>query len=1220
MTPTTPQRLEPLALPLYGERLIEASAGTGKTFTIGVLYLRLLLGLGGDAAFRRPLMVEEILVVTFTEAATEELRGRIRDNIHGLRIACVRGVSDDPMYQALLAEITDWAVAAAQLLAAERQMDEAAIYTIHGFCQRMLANNAFESGILFEQTLVQDELPLWRQACADFWRRHCYPLPLVIARAVSQEWSGPEALLSDLSAYLQGETPKFRQAPGDDETILSRHQHVVTQIDALKAEWRLAAPELEALISRSGVDKRSYSSKHLPNWLEKVGLWAEQETEDYQLPKELEKFRQSVLLEKTKKGAAPQHTLFSAIDSIFEQPLTLRDLILARAISEIRFSVQQEKRQRAELGFDDLLSKLDAALQQSGGELLAQSIRTRYPVAMIDEFQDTDPQQYRIFHTVYGGQEACALLLIGDPKQAIYAFRGADIFTYIRARSEVSAHYTLETNWRSSFPMVQSVNRLFSLVNTPFLFEQIPFINVAAAKKNHDLSFEIKGEKQPALHFWLQPGDGVGVSEYQQVMARQCAAQIRDWLTAGQQGQAELLTTKGPKPVQASDITILVRSRAEAALIRDALSALAIPSVYLSNRDSVFETTEAKDLLWLLQAVLAPEQERALRSAMATGILGLDARMLDALNHDERAWDALVDEFDHYRQHWQRRGVLPMLREMMARRHLAENLLATPGGERRLTDLLHLGELLQEAASQLDSEHALIRWLAQQIAQPNPQSDSQQLRLESDRHLVRVVTIHKSKGLEYPLVWLPFIGNFRQQQNVLYHDRHSFEALLDLNADEESQALAEEERLAEDLRLLYVALTRSVYHCSVGIAPLIKGGRKKQGESDMHRSALGYLVQHGQPGDAHVLSEKLTELARSSNGDICVSPVEPPDDKPWQPQPEALPELTAHHFTRKMQDYWRVTSYSGLQQSGSTKKLYGSATGDVSQALGAPLQVLLPRLDIDAVGEQAVVTEDDHLTPHTFPRGAAPGTFLHDLLEPLDFSQPIELAWLSERLQQQGFSEQWAPVLHQWLNDIVQTPLTDTGATLAGLSPERKQAELQFYLPIDSLLRAEVLDRLIKQYDPLSRQCPVLDFQQVRGMLKGFIDLVFCWQGQYYLLDYKSNWLGEDSRAYTVEAMTQAMAEHRYDLQYQLYTLALHRYLRHRLADYDYQRHFGGVIYLFLRGVDQQHSGHGIFNCRPEQKLIEEMDRLFSGTIGSNATASDKSGSNVIHSGERASR
>ncbi|CNI99082.1 exodeoxyribonuclease V subunit beta [Yersinia mollaretii] len=1202
MISMTPQRLEPLTLPLYGERLIEASAGTGKTFTIGVLYLRLLLGLGGRAAFSRPLTVEEILVVTFTEAATEELRGRIRDNIHELRIACVRGVSDNPMHRALLAEIVDLSEAAAQLLAAERQMDEAAIYTIHGFCQRMLANNAFESGILFEQTLVQDELPLRRQACADFWRRHCYPLPLAVARAISQEWSGPEALLKDLSAYLQGETPKFRQAPGDDETILSRHQQIVVQIDTVKAQWRAAASELEALISSSGVDKRSYSTKHLPNWLEKVGAWAEQETGDYQLPKELEKFRQSVLFEKTKKGVAPQHALFSAIDLIYEQPLTLRDLILARAISEIRTSVQQEKRQRAELGFDDLLSKLDAVLQQPDGELLAKSIRTRYPVAMIDEFQDTDPQQYRIFHALYGGQEECGLLLIGDPKQAIYAFRGADIFTYIRARSEVSAHYTLETNWRSSFPMVQSVNRLFSLVDVPFLFEQIPFIEVSAAEKNSCLSFEIKGEKQPAISFWLQSGEGVGVSEYQQLMARQCAAQIRDWLTAGQNGLAQLVTIDGSRPVQASDITILVRSRAEAALVRDALSALAIPSVYLSNRDSVFDTAEAKDLLWLLQAVLAPEQERALRSAMATGVLGLDAKMLDALNHNERAWDALVEEFDRYRQHWQRRGVLPMLREIMACRHLAENLLATPGGERRLTDVLHLGELLQEAASQLDSEHALIRWLAQQIAQPNHQLDNQQLRLESDRHLVQVITIHKSKGLEYPLVWLPFVGNFRPQQDVLYHDRHSFEALLDLNANEESQALAEEERLAEDLRLLYVALTRAVYHCSVGIAPLIKGGRKKQGESDMHRSALGYLVQQGQAGDAQYLADKLAELTASANGDISVSLAERPDDTPWQPLPESVPALAARQFNRQVQDYWRVTSYSGLQQHGSSKS-------GASQPLSAPLQELLPRLDTDAVGEQAWVTEAS-LTPHTFPRGAAPGTFLHDLLESMDFSQPIEQSWLAEQLQRQGFGEQWLPMLSQWLNDILQVPLNTTGVTLAGLPPQSKQAELQFYLPIDTLLRASELDSLIKHYDPLSRLCPVLDFQQVRGMLKGFIDLVFCWQGKYYLLDYKSNWLGEESSAYTLEAMTQAMAEHRYDLQYQLYTLALHRYLRHRLANYDYQRDFGGVIYLFLRGIDKQYPGNGIFSCRPELGLIEGMDCLFSGReINSGATHADEGAS-----------
>lgn len=1167
-----PQTLDPLALPLFGERLIEASAGTGKTFTIGALYLRLLLGLGQASAFPRPLTVEEILVVTFTEAATEELRGRIRSNIHTLRIACVRGHSDDPLMASLLAQIGDHADAAAQLLAAERQMDEAAIYTIHGFCQRMLTHNAFESGILFEQTLVQDELPLRRQACADFWRRHCYPLPLAIARVVSQEWSGPEALLADLAGFLHGEAPALRQPPPADETVLMRHAQIVARIDAVKSHWQTAAGEIEALIVASGVDKRSYSARYLPNWLSKVSEWAGQETQDYQLPKELEKFRQSVLLDKTKKGEVPRHALFTAIDALFDEPLTLRDLIMARALSEIRSSIQQEKRQRAELGFDDLLSRLDAALQGRGGAALAQAIRQRYPVAMIDEFQDTDPQQYRIFQTLYVGRPECGLLLIGDPKQAIYAFRGADIFTYMRARSEVSAHYTLETNWRSSPAMVGSVNRLFTRQENPFIFSQIPFINVAAAAKNHGLGFELDARPQPAMQFWLQQGEGVGISDYQQTMARLCAAQIRDWLSAGQAGQAWLVNGDERRAVQASDITILVRSRAEAALVRDALSQLAIPSVYLSNRDSVFDTPEAKDLLWLLQAVLAPEQERTLRSAMATGLLGLDAPALDVLNRDERAWDALVNEFDRYRTHWLARGVLPMLREIMKQRHLAENLLASLGGERRLTDVLHLGELLQEAAAQLDSEHALVRWLAQQIAQPNRQSDNQQLRLESDRHLVQVITIHKSKGLEYPLVWLPFIGNFRLQQQVLYHDRSNFQALLDLNADEDSKKWAEEERLAEDLRLLYVALTRSVYHCSIGIAPLIHGNRKKQGETDLHHSALGYLVQAGNAGDAVYLQTCLQQLAGDG---IAFSLVEAPDEQAWQPQQDVAVELAAKRFSRRVQDNWRVTSYTGLQQHSA-----------------GLMQELLPRLDIDAAGEQAQQAEPA-LTPHTFPRGAAPGTFLHSLFETLDFSQPLDESWLQEQLQQNGIDEQWLPMLAQWMQALLNTPLNDAGVALAELAPQHKQAELQFYLPISRMLQAHDLDALAKRHDPLSANCPPLDFQQVQGMLKGFIDLVFCWQGKFYLLDYKSNWLGESSAAYTRPAMEQAMAEHRYDLQYQLYTLALHRYLRHRLPGYSYPRHFGGVIYLFLRGVDAEHPGNGIFTCRPAQELVEGMDRLF---------------------------
>lgn len=1174
MSTAIPLPLDPLTLPLSGERLIEASAGTGKTFTIGILYLRLLLGLGGAAAFPRPLTVEEILVVTFTEAATEELRGRIRENIHALRLACVRGNSSDGMLQALMAEMTDLADAAALLLAAERQMDEAAIYTIHGFCQRMLTHNAFESGILFEQTLVQDETPLRRQACADFWRRHCYPLPIAVARPVGQMWSGPEELLRDLTPYLQGEAPALRYPPAEGETLLIRHARIVERITEVKQGWAAAAAELGGLIGDSGVDKRSYSSRYLPQWLEAVGAWSQLETLDYQLPKELERFSQATLLEKTKKGEPPRHPVFELIERLYAEPLSLRDVVMAQAIKEIRQSVQQEKRQRAEMGFDDLLSRLDEALQSAGGEALAEAIRTRYPVAMIDEFQDTDPQQYRIFRAIYGQQPQCGLLLIGDPKQAIYAFRGADIFTYMRARAEVNAHYTLGTNWRSAHPMVAAVNRLFQLSDNPFIFAQIPFSPVQAAGRNRDLAFEVEGAVQPALHFWLQAGEGIGVSDYQQLMARQCAGQISDWLSAGQRDAAWLVSGGERRAVRASDITVLVRNRNEAVLVREALGALGIPSVYLSNRDSVFDTPEARDLLWLLQAVLAPEQERALRSALAAGIMGLDARTLAALSESETEWDALVLEFDGYREHWERRGVLPMLRELMRKRHLAENLLVSEEGERRLTDFLHLGELLQEASAQLESEYALVRWLAQQIAQPESQAENQQLRLESDRHLVQIVTIHKSKGLEYPLVWLPFIAHFRPQQQALYHDRQTFAALLDLRAEEESQALAEEERLAEDLRLLYVALTRSVYHCSIGMAPLIQGNRKKQGETDLHRSALGYLIQQGQPCDA---AELATRLAALEGEGIALTQVAEPAAQRWEAPGNPALTLAARDFSRRVSDNWRVTSYSGLQQHGS-----------------ALAEALLPRLDIDAAGENPAEPAPG-MTPHAFPKGASPGTFLHSLFEEMEFSQTPQSDWLAEKLVAHGFGAEWGEVLAPWLEQVLQAPLGPPGLSLRQLTPAMRQAELQFYIPIRGLLHATDLDALVKRHDPLSARCPPLDFRQVQGMLKGFIDLVFRWEGKFYLLDYKSNWLGDSAAAYTQPAMEQAMAEHRYDLQYQLYSLALHRYLRHRLADYDIDHHFGGVIYLFLRGIDRQHPDNGLFRCRPSGAFIEQMDALFEG-------------------------
>ncbi|HHQ4658701.1 TPA: UvrD-helicase domain-containing protein, partial [Aeromonas hydrophila] len=601
--------LNTLRFPLYGERLIEASAGTGKTYTIAGLYLRLLLGhgplieegedAGQPSAHERPLSVTEILVVTFTEAATAELRGRIRARIHEARLAFMRGESKDALLSQLLAEVEDHELAARRLLAAERQMDEAAVFTIHGFCQRMLKQNAFESGALFETEFLTDDSQLRLQAVSDYWRSEFYPVDKPLASAVRALWPSPAALLREMGSWLDNSELEMRP-PAGDETLAARHQAAMARIEAVKREWLAQGDEIRR--QTDGQVSR-YTGKNYEGWLAKIADWAQDEASGYAIPKELERFGQTVLEENLKKGGAvPTLPLFSQIDELLVSRPGIRDLILQRAAVVVRSRMQASKRQAHQLSFDDLLKDLDGALGSGLGERLCERIRATYRVAMIDEFQDTDPQQYRIFHRLYGGHTDTALLMIGDPKQAIYGFRGADIFTYIQARRNVSAHYTLGRNWRSSRALVAAVNGLFERAKDPFIYEaDIPFLPVEAQGKSKALLLD--GEAAPVLHCWQLSGQPTfNKGDYQSRMARTTAVEIHRLLTLARAGKAQI----GELPVKAGDIAVLVRTGAEGKLVQQELARLAIASVYLSNRESVLAQVEAREILLILHACQNP--------------------------------------------------------------------------------------------------------------------------------------------------------------------------------------------------------------------------------------------------------------------------------------------------------------------------------------------------------------------------------------------------------------------------------------------------------------------------------------------------------------------------------------------------------------------------------------------------------------------------------------
>jgi len=1131
--------------PLRQARLIEASAGTGKTYTITGLYLRLLLGRNGPEDFGLPLTVDKILVVTFTEAATAELRGRILARIRAARKAFDSGEAQgDELIAALLAGSPDRAQEARRLRVAERQMDEAAIFTIHGFCQRMLRHNAFESGALFETELVGDDQRLRFEAVADFWRQQLYGASRAQVAAVRECWASPQDLLAELNPQLATQALHCKVSGRDWRLALAEG---LARIDAFKAQWRAAAADLPDVLAASGLDKRSYSARNLPNWLTQVGQWALTDTQDLSLPDNLYRFGQALLCEKSPKGAPPAHPLFAEVDALLADRPDIRGPWLAQALDEVRRRMAQAKTQRQQRSFDDLLTGLDVALAGPAGEGLAARIREQYPVAMIDEFQDTDPLQYRLFATLYRGRPECGLYLIGDPKQAIYGFRGADIFTYMQARAEVSDHYTLETNFRSTTELVAAVNGLFAQAASPFIYDQaIPFTPVRAKGKSDTLSLD--GAPLPPLPYVLASEPLAG-GAYRQQMARAAAAQIHAWLLAAQQGRLKL----GDRPLVPGDIAVLVRTGGEAAELRRCLDALSIGSVYLSSRESVFATAEAEDLRRLLNACLHPADEDCLRSALASRLLGWSMGQLAALNEDEALWEETVALFRQWGKLWQRQGVLPMLRQLLFHYRIPAQLLQAPDGERRLTDLLHLGELLQQAAATLAGEHALLRWFQAQCLAPDGNAEEQQLRLESERHLVQVVTIHKSKGLQYPLVLLPFISAWRVTSQANYHEQG--QSVWDLQADAAALEQAEQERLAEDLRLLYVALTRGVYLTWLGLAE-VKVKPAGAGNAFMHLLPAG---------------ESLAERLAATQ----VSGLVPWDPLPWPAAGQlsrsaVTPHWQARQFARRLDRHWQVTSYSALVAN----------TPHVGLPAPAPEA---PRLD--ALG---------------FPRGARAGTFLHNLLEGLDFGLPAGEAlqgWIDERLTGVRLTadwqaEPWRPVLHDWLLAVLEAPL-QPGLRLRDLPSQRTLAELEFLLPL-ARIQAPVLSQLLAQHDSLSARAPALNFDDIQGMLKGFIDLVFEHEGRFYVVDYKSNYLGERPEDYQGEALAQAMLAHRYDLQYQIYSLALHRYLSTRLADYDYELHMGGVCYLFLRGMPAG-QGAGVYFTRPSLEFIQALDRLFAG-------------------------
>lgn len=1202
--------LDSATIPLTGLHLIEASAGTGKTYNITRIYLRLLL--------ERELKVEEILLMTFTKDATQELRGRIDAFIREALTHWDSLCEKDGYFQAISERVSSDKIEFL-LKRALLFLDEAAIFTIHGFCQRALTQHAFASGLPFNANLSTNSNELYLEATQDWYRQIAKQSTENFA-LIAQFWATPHAFISSFAKAISHRsdiTLVDVQCLVDKMTLLARQAcQALTENNGL----------IEAgLISHKKADeqeKRAEELVKLSNWLTQINRC--QNVHD--LLAAIAIPMPDYLLHGGRHPKAFKVQLGLVLSSAKEIKEELKNLtkninkaqayeLVRSGIYQIRKQVQQTKERLNCLDFDDLINTLADTLQHDNNNSLAQTLLSQYPVALVDEFQDTDPQQFAILQGIYyqnhlneaANKTKVALYLIGDPKQAIYGFRGGDIFAYLNARKGCDYHWLMDTNWRSTPEMVAAYNLLFLSDNNPRESTRInPSVFgygidyqpvLAGKKRDNTIESSSNEPKSKAalqfIHFINDEDTGKINQSNRPLMATWCANEIHNLLSENALN----------KKIQPQDIAILVRDGREANDIKEALLNANLASVFLSDRANLFYSEQASQLIQLLRGILAPEDERLYLSALACGLLGIDGKALYELQQNESAYQALKFSFFDYREQWQRQGFISMAINLMHQHFNFTHANVNDKKARALTNLLHLFEILQSASQRFLQPKELLYWFEQQCNEDNQSAINDmeaEQRLESDGDLIRIVTQHGSKGLEYPVVFIPFATRHKDpikfgNKAIDYLEYHNEQGQLCLSFAGDQQALSAmaNEAYAENIRLLYVAITRAERRCYLLTTafdhyPLSPLGKTLQWQPEQDiKASLQSLV------DKSAQTMSLTQVSFdeiSVNDGLLTNPI------------IITPELQVSKFKGKIERDWWLSSFSALSRN--------LRHGGVSS----------PDRDSTEIFEVETANVRVNNKPSLrfqLAKGAHSGNLLHDILEHCNFkssdnsesnlAESIKWPLLKYGELTAGFSD---IDLISWLDEIMNTPLSSinhsqgatSGLCLNNISMQNTLRESEFYFPMEKANITD-LEKLLTDHRNTNTQTNFRNivrlprYKILKGMMHGFIDLVFEHQGKYYVCDYKSSHLGDDYNDYTHDALRDNIEKNYYDLQYLIYSVALHRYLKHNVADYDVHKHFGGIYYLYLRGMtnNSQYEGSGVYYRQILPSELAQLDAVFSG-------------------------
>ncbi|MDD3155408.1 MAG: UvrD-helicase domain-containing protein [Victivallaceae bacterium] len=1160
---------DPFTAELTGTHLVEASAGTGKTYSIQSLYLRLLL--------EQKFSVREILVLTYTEAAAAELRKRIHKI---LTDACqfLQGMptpDENDRLTRLLANC-DVVDAKKRLSSALLDFDEARISTIHGFCHATLNEFAFESGVLFQTELVKDCDDLLNTIAGDFCRELFYTehgmlrAELLAAQGINRD------SLRELAQKFTGR---------NEVRLLGRPTRTRQQIEpelfaALQELAELWNPE--PLIALQENLKSPYSNPDKFDAL--LRWWGDYAAGKNRIHREyLRMATPCALLNATRspkgdnaKAEAKALTLRTVGAPFFQlaqkcvEQIEGEYLLCVRCemIDRAATLLPQRKAERSTQTFDDLIRKVHHAVGAPDGRLVT-ALRKTYKAAILDEFQDTDPAQYEIFKAVFSERQDAAFYMVGDPKQAIYGFRGGDIATYNRAKRECpSEPTTLNRNFRSSAKFIDDLNTLYMGHRNPFA-AAISYAQITAG--NPDRFDRLNHAPQ----------------EFQGIKIRRIDGPVEACLEKTAEEIANLLSRT--PDLCANEIAVLVYRSTDALLARKFLTERNIPAVF-TKTGNIFHSPEAAELALLLDALAAPGNTTGVVRFLASALVGMSDEQLAELKNTPAKYAVEREEISELASLFDRGGFVGILERVLRRNHARVRILAQQGGERKLGNYLQLGDLLEEKrrAMRLAPE-ALRRFLAEAIRDSDQDHEEYEELLETDRDAVRIMTIHGSKGLEFPFVFLPdlFVWGAKTTERMRGTVSGPEGPEYDLCDSPKFQHDCEIERFQELQRLAYVAITRAGFGC------IISSGKHKNNEKTSplcwllsHRNApenldnpVDYAMQNGalETTDCMRFFVPPEPVATDKKSPL---PGTGKNQTPLLMMPRPLPE--------RIDGNWRFTSFSALAAPhfGRTPD-NGDSYFDYDADNNDPAGSSSPR-----PGFREAVFD--------LPGGAAFGNALHQALAESDYSgAQEELARsLDNALEVFGFGNlkdsDRETALHM-IGDVLSAPLQPPDApsfSFADIDRSQRVCEMEFRYSLRHSFHTGALFDLLSRHHWNIRGAE--EFFS-GGMMQGAIDLLFRHNGRFYLADWKSNLLERRMENFAPAALDEEMRRTGYDLQALIYTVAAKKYLSLRLGAFSQERYeqlFGGVFYCFLRGITPEHPGRGIVFRRASWELIEEMENM----------------------------